>query len=401
MPMTNDEDNIKELIKVDNLWKVFGDDPSIALEPENLGKSRAELQTEFGQVVALRDISFTVQRGETFVVMGLSGSGKSTLVRCLIRLIDPTSGNIHIDGQDVTAFDNVQLREFRRTKISMVFQNFGLLPHRNVIDNACYGLEIKGIKKDERYDTAQKMLDLVGLKGWEDSKVNEQSGGMQQRVGLARALVVEPEMLLMDEPFSGLDPLIRRQMRHELADLQKEIHKTMVFITHDLDEAVSVGDKIAIMRDGKIIQMGTPEEIILNPLDDFVSEFTNDVSKEKILNLGSVCVTPDLVQNHPIDIHELKIHLQKENADHIVFVDAPGSVVGVVTRTDLELSHNNEDLQRHIRKSPPSLNSGTNIKDAISMMAQSQTPIPVIGKESELIGVITQQCLLQALATGQ
>ena len=399
--MTNDEKNIKGLIKVDNLWKVFGDDPSIALEPENLGKSRAELQTEFGQVVALRDISFNVERGQTFVVMGLSGSGKSTLVRCLIRLIESTSGNIHIDGQDVTAFDDVRLREFRRTKIAMVFQNFGLLPHRNVIDNACYGLEIRGIEKDERYDTAQKMLDLVGLKGWEDSKVNELSGGMQQRVGLARALVVEPEILLMDEPFSGLDPLIRRQMRRELADLQKEIQKTMVFITHDLDEAVSVGDNIAIMRDGEIIQMGTPEEIVLNPLDDFVAEFTDDVSKEKILNLGSICVTPDLVQNRQMGVDELKIHMKNGNADHIVFVDAPGSVVGVVTRTNIELSHNNEDLEGHIRESPPSLNSTTNIKDAISMMAQSQTPIPVIGKESELIGVITQQCLLQALATGQ
>jgi len=399
--MMNDEKNINSLIKVVNLWKVFGDNPSIALEHENLDKSRADIQSEFGQVVALRNISFNVAKGQTFVVMGLSGSGKSTLVRCLIRLIDSTSGNIHIDGQDVTDFDDVQLREFRRTKISMVFQNFGLLPHRNVIDNACYGLEIKGIKKEERYHTAQKMLDLVGLKGWEEAKVNQLSGGMQQRVGLARALVVEPEILLMDEPFSGLDPLIRRQMRRELADLQREIQKTMVFITHDLDEAVSVGDKIAIMRDGEIIQMGTPDEIVLNPADDFVAEFTDDVSKEKILNLGSICIDPDLVLNIQMDIDELKVHMQRENADHIVFVDVQGSVLGAVTRTNVELSHNNEDLERHIKKSPPSLNSTTNIKDAISMMAQSQTPIPVIGRESELIGVITQQCLLQALATGQ
>ena len=224
---------------------------------------------------------------------------------------------------------------------------------------------------------------------------------MQQRVGLARALVVEPVILLMDEPFSGLDPLIRRQMRRELADLQREIQKTMVFITHDLDEAVSVGGKIAIMRDGEIIQMGTPDEIVLNPADDFVAEFTDDVSKENILNLGSICIDPDLVLNIQMDIDELKVHMQRENADHIVFVDVQGSVLGAVTRTNVELSHNNEDLERHIKKSPPSLNSTTNIKDAISMMAQSQTPIPVIGRESELIGVITQQCLLQALATGQ
>ena len=224
-----------------------------AMAPENAGKSRSEIQSEFNQVVALRDVSFDVKKGETFVVMGLSGSGKSTLVRCLIRLIETTSGSIFVDEEDVTSLSDRDLRDFRRTKISMVFQNFGLLPHRNVMDNACYGLEIKGISRLERHQKAQKMLDLVGLNGWEDSRVSQLSGGMQQRVGLARALAVDPEILLMDEPFSGLDPLIRRQMRSELAELQKEIKKTMVFITHDLDEAVTVGDRIAIMRDGEKI----------------------------------------------------------------------------------------------------------------------------------------------------
>ena len=208
-----------------------------ALAPENVEKSRSEIQSEFDQVVALKDVSFNVKRGETFVVMGLSGSGKSTLVRCLIRLIEATSGSILVEDEDVTLLNEKSLRDFRRTKISMVFQNFGLLPHRNVMENACYGLEIKNISKDERHEKAQRMLDLVGLNGWENSRVSQLSGGMQQRVGLARALAVEPEILLMDEPFSGLDPLIRRQMRSELAELQKEIKKTMVFITHDLDEA--------------------------------------------------------------------------------------------------------------------------------------------------------------------
>ena len=288
MNLETEQDN--RHIEVKNLWKVFGDDPSAPLLEENSGKSRAEIQSELGQVVALRDVSFDVKKGETFVVMGLSGSGKSTLVRCLIRLIESTSGNILVDGDDVTSLDDKDLMNFRRSKVSMVFQNFGLLPHRNVMDNACYGLEIKGMSRSERYEVAKNMIDLVGLAGWENSKVSQLSGGMQQRVGLARALAVEPEILLMDEPFSGLDPLIRRQMRSELADLQKELKKTMVFITHDLDEAVTVGDRIAIMRDGEIIQMGTPEEIILNPVDEFVAEFTEDVSKDRILNASSVSV---------------------------------------------------------------------------------------------------------------
>ena len=245
-------------IEVKNLWKVFGKNPNQVFEDSYSTKSRSEIQSELNLITALRDVSFSVYKGETFVVMGLSGSGKSTLVRCLTRLIDPTAGSIVIDNKDIIKYDQNELRDFRRSKIAMVFQQFGLLPHRNVIDNAAFGLEIRGIKKDSRHAIAEEMLNLVGLDGWGESRIDELSGGMQQRVGIARALAVDPEIMLMDEPFSGLDPLIRRQMRKELTNLQEEIHKTMVFITHDLDEAVSVGDRIAIMRDGEIIQLGTP-----------------------------------------------------------------------------------------------------------------------------------------------
>ena len=272
-------------IKIENLWKVFGDKPERALHESQLDRTRSEIQTDLGLVVALKDVSFEVNPGETFVVMGLSGSGKSTLVRCLIRLIDPTSGRVLVDNEDVTAYGHDQLRDFRRSKISMVFQHFGLLPHKNVLDNAAYGLEVRGISKDDRHQSATEMLELVGLKGWEQSDVRHLSGGMQQRVGLARALASEPEILLMDEPFSGLDPLIRRQMRKELTALQTEINKTIVFITHDLDEAITVGDRIAIMRDGEIIQLGTPKEIILDPVDEFVSEFTEGIPKTRVLDL--------------------------------------------------------------------------------------------------------------------
>ena len=275
-------------IEVQNLWKVFGKNPSQVFEKSFINLSRSEIQSQLELITALRDVSFTVNKGETFVVMGLSGSGKSTLVRCLTRLIDPTDGNILIDGENIVGFDENALREFRRNKIAMVFQQFGLLPHRNVLDNAAFGLEIRGIGKETRYSTAEEMLDLVGLEGWGESRVYELSGGMQQRVGIARALAVNPEIMLMDEPFSGLDPLIRRQMRKELTSLQQEIHKTMVFITHDLEEAVSVGDKIAIMRDGEIIQLGTPLEIINKPADDFVAEFTEGITGKRFEELQAV-----------------------------------------------------------------------------------------------------------------
>ena len=396
--MTVEKQQVEHEIVVNNLWKVFGRNPSSALESENLSKSRAEIQEEFGQVVALRDVSFNVQKGETFVVMGLSGSGKSTLVRCLIRLIEATSGNIFVEQEDVTSLDDSALQEFRRSKISMVFQNFGLLPHRNVMDNACYGLEIKGMSREERYERAQKMLDLVGLSGWERSRVRQLSGGMQQRVGLARALAVEPEILLMDEPFSGLDPLIRRQMRSELADLQKELKKTMVFITHDLDEAVSVGDRIAIMRDGEIIQMGTPREIIMNPADEFVSEFTEDVSKDRVLNASSVSVSPDLTYTYSADLDKLKSKVSTTEAKHVAFVNESGSSLGVLMRADIEKAISIEDIDRFMEKSPDSVSRSSNIKSAIGRLSSSETPIPVVDSERNLLGVITQTSMLNALS---
>ena len=396
--MTVEKQQVEHEIVVNNLWKVFGRNPSSALESENLSKSRAEIQEEFGQVVALRDVSFNVQKGETFVVMGLSGSGKSTLVRCLIRLIEATSGNIFVEQEDVTSLDDSALQEFRRSKISMVFQNFGLLPHRNVMDNACYGLEVKGMSREERYERAQKMLDLVGLSGWERSRVRQLSGGMQQRVGLARALAVEPEILLMDEPFSGLDPLIRRQMRSELADLQKELKKTMVFITHDLDEAVSVGDRIAIMRDGEIIQMGTPREIIMNPADEFVSEFTEDVSKDRVLNASSVSVSPDLTYTYSADLDKLKSKVSTTVAKHVAFVNESGSSLGVLMRADIEKAISIEDIDRFMEKSPDSVSRSSNIKSAIGRLSSSETPIPVVDSERNLLGVITQTSMLSALS---
>ena len=271
-----------------NVWKIFGANPKRVLDNHDRSKSRAEIQAETGHVVAVKDVSFEVKKGECFVVMGLSGSGKSTLVRCISRLIEPTGGQVIIDGEDVTQMDKKELRNLRRHKMAMVFQHFGLFPHRKVIDNISYGLEVRGMGKVDRTDKAMEILKLVGLEGWDQMYPRELSGGMQQRVGLARAMAVDPEILIFDEPFSALDPLIRREMQDELLELQSKLQKTLVFITHDFLEAIKMGDNIAIMKDGQISQVGTPEEIVANPVDKYVSDFTEDVPRYKVLSAGKV-----------------------------------------------------------------------------------------------------------------
>lgn len=263
------------------------------MELAEQGSSRSEILTETGCTIGVRDISFEVGRGETFVVMGLSGSGKSTLVRCIARLTDPTRGEVLLDGDDLTKMDHEALRHIRRKKMSMVFQHFGLFPHRRVIDNAGYGLEVQGVAKAERHRRALKVLDTVGLHGWEYHYPKQLSGGMQQRVGLARALAVEPEIMFFDEPFSALDPLIRRDMQDELIRLQSEMHRSIVFITHDFAEAIKLGDRIAIMKDGAFDQVGTAAELITNPATNYVREFTKDIPKAKVLTANAVARSND------------------------------------------------------------------------------------------------------------
>lgn len=279
-------------LKVEGLWKIFGpkSDRIIGTPDEQL--TRKELQRKTGCLAAVKDVSFEVAPGEVFVVMGLSGSGKSTLVRLLTRLIEPTAGTVTIDGEDVTRASKAKLREMRRSHMAMVFQQFGLLPHRKVIDNVAYGLEVRGEGKAKRLARAQEMVDLVGLAGYERSFPDQLSGGMQQRVGLARALAVDPQVLLFDEPFSALDPLIRRDMQNEVCRLHEEVGKTMVFITHDLQEALRLGDRILIMRDGEVVQIGTPSEVVANPADDYVRDFVSDVPRSHVLTLRYVVRAP-------------------------------------------------------------------------------------------------------------
>jgi glycine betaine/proline transport system ATP-binding protein len=281
-----DDGAVPPVFSVQNLWKVFGPKADRIPGDAELGAlTPAELRERTGCTAAVRDVSFDVRKGEVFVVMGLSGSGKSTLVRCLTRLIEPTSGAIAIDGEDVLSMDTARLRELRRHRASMVFQHFGLLPHRSVIDNVAYGLEIQGLGKAARRSRAAEVVAKVGLEGLEHRRPGQLSGGQQQRVGLARALAVDPEVMLFDEPFSALDPLIRRDMQEEVIRLHREEGRTMIFITHDLSEALKLGDRIALMRDGRIVQLGTPEEIVGSPADDYVRDFVRDVPREQVMTV--------------------------------------------------------------------------------------------------------------------
>lgn len=323
-------------LSVDHLWKVFGVRPEKAIQLAGTGSTRSEILSSTGCTVAVRDVSFDVKKGETFVVMGLSGSGKSTLIRCAARLNDPTEGKILLDGEDLTAMGEDQLREVRRHKMSMVFQHFGLFPHRRVIDNAAYGLEVRGMEKSERYARCMTVLDVVGLKGWEYHFPQQLSGGMQQRVGLARALAVDPEILFFDEPFSALDPLIRRDMQDELIRLQENLHLTIVFITHDFAEAIKLGDRIAIMKDGSFDQVGTAAELITHPATDYVREFTKEIPKAKVLTAASVVKVGDGPDNGRTvsldDTIETVLPALLNDAAAISVEDEEGKHIGVVDR---------------------------------------------------------------------
>lgn len=335
------------VIEVENVWKIFGANSAEAMDAvNNEGLSKAEVLERFNAVVGVADVSFNVKRGEIFCVMGLSGSGKSTLVRHFNRLLDPSDGHIRIEGVDVTQLQDAALREFRNNKIGMCFQNFALLPHRSVLDNVAMPLEIRNISKNERLARAAEILKIVELDAWGNKFAHELSGGMQQRVGLARALAANPDVLLMDEPFSALDPLIRSQLQDEFMKLSAILKKTTIFITHDLDEAVKVGDRIAIMRDGRIVQIGTAEEIVMNPADDYVADFVAGISRLKVVRAHGVMRPIDeyvteygSVPDDAPRVEEdetLSVLIQMAiDADAPIVVRDSGAEVGIITRRDI------------------------------------------------------------------
>ncbi len=384
-----------------NVWKIFGPNPERVQAELDPALSKGQILEETGHVVAVKDVSFDVRPGEIFVIMGLSGSGKSTLVRCISRLIEPTAGQVLVEGSDVIAMDEEQLRELRRHKMSMVFQHFGLFPHRRIIDNVAYGLEVQGVNKVERLEKAREVLKMVGLDGWESHFPHELSGGMQQRVGLARALAVDPEYLLCDEPFSALDPLIRREMQDELINLQKLVRKTIIFITHDFLEAIKLGDHICIMKDGEFVQVGTPEEIVANPVNDYVREFTMDVPRSKVLTARAIMKDCPVVANAGDDPSHVLSRLQ-ETGTTTAFVQGDGDrFLGVVSDFSLKnaLDQGQDSIQALLGDELLTVSPDARLEALIPVTAASDAPVPVISHADQLLGYVDRTSVMLVLGS--
>ncbi|HEX78919.1 MAG TPA: glycine betaine/L-proline ABC transporter ATP-binding protein [Dehalococcoidia bacterium] len=386
-------------IEVEGLWKIFGPNAEQVLNSELRTATRDAILEETGCVVAVRDVSFKVRQSELFVIMGLSGSGKSTLIRCILRLIEPTAGKIIINGENICDYDDKQLMTLRRNTMSMIFQHFGLFPHRSVIDNVAYGLKVRGAGKAERYSKAQRVIEKVGLTGWEDYYPEALSGGMQQRVGIARALANDPEILLMDEPFSGLDPLIRRQMQDELIELQGELQKTILFVTHDLDEALKLGSYIAIMKDGVIIQSGIPEEVVTSPAGDYVREFVQDASPAKVITAGSIMTEPETIiydwQGPKAALHLLK----NAKSDHGFLVSKGRKYLGLATKTSLSKLVK-DNVKSTIEALEPDIATCTPdalLEDLFALAVATRYPIPVVDEKGKLVGEIENETILSSM----
>lgn len=385
-------------VKVNHLTKIFGKKTKPALEMIRANKSKTEILEKTGATVGVYDVNFEVEEGEIFVIMGLSGSGKSTLIRLLNRLIEPTSGNIYIDGQDISSLDKEGLREVRRNKMSMVFQNFGLFPHRTILENTEYGLEIRGVPKEERQAKAEKALENSSLIAFKDQLPSQLSGGMQQRVGLARALANDPEILLMDEAFSALDPLIRREMQDELLDLQENVKKTIIFITHDLNEALRIGDRIALMKDGQIMQIGTGEEILTNPANEYVRTFVEDVDRSKVLTAQNIMV-PALTTNIEIDGPTVVLkRMRQEEVSMLLAVDKKRQLKGVVrAEKALEARKNGTSLVECVDPEIQTIDKDMLVNDIFPLIYDAQTPLAVTDN-GKLLGVVIRGSVLEALA---
>ncbi|KAA9030628.1 glycine betaine/L-proline ABC transporter ATP-binding protein ProV [Niallia endozanthoxylica] len=384
-------------IKVSDVTKVFGKSTKKALQLIKEGKSKEQILKETGSTVGVNRASFEVKAGEIFVIMGLSGSGKSTLVRLLNRLIEPTIGQVQIDGRDVVKMNKEELREVRRKKISMVFQKFALFPHKTVLDNTEYGLEIQGVEKEVRSKKALEALELVGLKGYENQYPSQLSGGMQQRVGLARALANDPDILLMDEAFSALDPLIRKEMQDELLELQSTMEKTIVFITHDLDEALRIGDRIALMKDGNIVQIGTPEEILMNPSNEYVERFVEDVDLSKVLTAQHVMKRAETVQVEKGPRVALQL-MRNLGISSIYVVDKQHKLLGAITAKDASLAaETNQSISAFLEKDINVVEKETLLIDCFEKVSSAAIPVAVTDETNRLKGILIKGAVIGAL----
>lgn len=385
-------------IKVRNLTKIFGKRPKEAMNYLQEGKNKAEILDLTGMTVGVNQASFDINPGEIFVIMGLSGSGKSTLVRMFNRLVEPTSGEILVDDKDVMKMTNDELRQLRRKKMSMVFQNFALLPHKTILQNTEFGLEIQSVPAKEREQLAKEALELVGLGGYKDKYPNELSGGMQQRVGLARALANDPDILLMDEAFSALDPLIRKDMQDELMELHQSVNKTIIFITHDLNEALRIGDRIALMKDGSVVQVGTAEEILMNPANDYVEKFVEDVNLANVLTAGHVMKRPEqvMIERGP----RMALKIMKDNGVSTVYVvNKQKKLLGYVTADQAaQAIHEQLSLEDVLTKEVPTVTADTLVNDLFEPMNDATVPLAVIDEQNRLTGIIVRGAIIGALA---
>jgi len=391
----------KEKIRVENLFKIFGSKPEKAKELLDKGLTKEEILEKTGMTVGVQDASFTVNEGEIFVVMGLSGSGKSTLVRMLNRLIEPTFGHVYVDGEDVATMGKDQLLNIRRKDLSMVFQSFALMPHMSVLDNTAFGLELSGVDKTEREERARASLEQVGLDAWADSMPDELSGGMKQRVGLARALAVDPGVMLMDEAFSALDPLIRSEMQDELIKLQADSKRTIIFISHDLDEAMRIGDRIAIMEGGRVVQVGTPEEILQNPADDYVKAFFRGVDPTNILSAGDIArKTQVTIVKHPGDGPRTTLQrLSSHDRDYGYVVDKNNRFEGVVSVEGLQdlVDKEDKDISKVFLEGVVTVQTADSLQDILPVVAANPWPVPVLNEEGKYMGVVSKNTFLKTL----
>ena len=378
-------------IEIKNLYLIFGKEKERAFRRLKQGRSKADILKSTGCTVAVQDANLTINEGEIFVIMGLSGSGKSSLLRCLNKLNVPTRGEVLINGEDVVKASDKRLMEIRREKFAMVFQHFGLLPHRTVLHNIAFGLELQGVSKEEREQTALKSMELVGLEGYGDMMVSELSGGMQQRVGLARALANDPEVLLMDEAFSALDPLIRVQMQDELIAIQQEMKKTIVFITHDLSEAIKLGDRIAIMRDGEIVQVGTPEDILTHPANEYVEDFVESVDRSKIISASSIMLQRPVFARFPKEGPATLVRQMRERKLTIIpVVDEKRKLLGEVHIKDLTRLRNSnvKSIESAIKTDNLSVSPDAIIEDLLPLLTKTNSPICVTDEDNKLLGII-------------
>ena len=383
--------------EIKNLSILFGSEKNRAKKMILKGKSKQEILKETGCTVAVRNANLEIEEGEMFVIMGLSGSGKSTLLRCINRLNEPTMGEIRVNGIDITRSSDKELLQIRRKELAMVFQHFGLLPHRTVLSNVSFGLELQSVPKEEREKKAQESIELVGLKGYENQRVDELSGGMQQRVGLARALANNPEVLLMDEAFSALDPLIREQMQDELLLLQEKMKRTIIFITHDLDEAIKLGDRIAIMKDGEVVQVGTPEEILTDPANAYVTRFTESVDRGRIVTASSIMLKQPIVVRIKRDGPEAIFRKMRERRLYALpVIGNDDQFIGEIQYKDvLKLrKEGSKDVSSIVQTEVPSVLENTTVEDMLPLLPKVRQALPVVNEENRLVGVVSPSAII-------